>query len=120
MLYVDDIFITGSCEKLIAWLKAFLYKQFDIKDLGPIQCYLCILFETPCKGIFIHHRKYVHSILHDFGMVDCKSSSTPLPEGIVLVIYMKIPYINSTYYCKLVGKLIFLTITRSDLFYAVS
>jgi hypothetical protein len=32
---------------------------------------------------------------------------------------MNSPYVDSTYYCKLMGKLIFLTITRPDLAYAM-
>ena len=45
MLYVDDLFITGSNDKLIAWLKRFLHTEFDMTDLGKVQRYLGILFE---------------------------------------------------------------------------
>jgi hypothetical protein len=53
-------------------------------------------------------------------MVDCKSASAPFPKGQLLVTDMHSPYIDSTYYCRLVGKLIFLTVTRPDIAYAVS
>jgi hypothetical protein len=53
-------------------------------------------------------------------MLECKSAPSPLPEGHILVMDMKSPYIDSGLYCRLVGKLIFFTITRLDLSYAVS
>ena len=53
-------------------------------------------------------------------MQDCRPATTPLPEGQILVADMKSPTIDKTHYCKLVGKLIFLTVTRPDLAYAVS
>jgi hypothetical protein len=79
-----------------------------------------ISFENVPPGIFLHQRDYALSILTDFGMAQCKSAPSPLPEGLVLVINMDSPYVDSTHYCKLVGKLIFLTITRPDLAYVVS
>jgi hypothetical protein len=49
-----------------------------------------------------------------------KASPIPLLERLVLVKDMHSAPINSSYYCKLVGKLIFLTIIRIDLAYIVS
>jgi hypothetical protein len=91
-----------------------------MKDLGPIKKYLGISFEQVPKGIFLHQKDYATSILRDFGMQDCKTSPIPLLEGLVLVKDTHSPPVNSSYYYKLVGKLIFLTITRIDLAYAVS
>jgi hypothetical protein len=89
-------------------------------DLGIIKRYLGISFDTVPLGTFLHQRDYKLSILTDFGMEHCKSAPSPLPEGLVLVTNMASPYVDSTHYYKLVGKLIFLTITRPDLAYAVS
>jgi hypothetical protein len=120
MLYVDDLFIIGSSDRLISWLKTFLHKEFNMTDLGMVKRYLGISFKNVPPGIFLHQCDYALSILTDFGMAQCKSAPSPLPEGLVLVTNMDSPYVDSTYYCKLVGKLIFLTITRPDLAYAVS
>jgi hypothetical protein len=120
MLYVDDIFLTGSSVSLISWIKDNLQRQFKMTDLGKVKRYFGISFETVPLGIFIHQRDYAASILRDFGMANCKSAYIPLPEGLILVSDMKTLDIDPTYYCQLVGKLIFLTITRPDLSYAVS
>lgn len=53
-------------------------------------------------------------------MADCKPTPTPLPKGTVLGTDMQPSPIDTTYYCKLVKKLIFITVTRLDLAYAVS
>jgi hypothetical protein len=98
----------------------FSSPKFKMKDLGHIKKYLGISFEQVPKDLFLHQKDYATSILHDFGMQDCKASPIPLPKGLVLVKDTHSPPINSSYYCKLVGKLIFLTITRIDLAYAVS
>jgi hypothetical protein len=34
VLYVDDLILTGSSEKLIAWCKVELAREFDMKDIG--------------------------------------------------------------------------------------
>lgn len=65
--------------------------------------------------------KYCLELLHDFGLPACRLVLTPLPENIVLAHketeddkYLK----NFIAYQKLVGKLIYLTLTRPDISYA--
>jgi hypothetical protein len=72
MLYVNDLNITGSSDRLISWLKTFLHEEFDMTDLGMVKCYLGISFEKVPLGIFLHKRDYALSILTDFGMAQCK------------------------------------------------
>ena len=120
LLYVDDLFITGSSDRLISWLKDFLHNEFDMTDLGKVRRYLGISFEQTTLGILLHQKDYAASILKEFGMQDCRPATTPLPEGQILVADMKSPTIDKTHYYKLVGKLIFLMVTRPDLAYAVS
>jgi hypothetical protein len=120
MVYVDDLFITGSCDKLITSVKDFLHRTFSMTDLGHISRYLGVSFEQLPQGIFIHQRDYARSILHDFGMSACRSVKVPMQEGLILISDMLSPYVNSTYYCQLVGKLIFLTISRPNIAFAVN
>jgi len=54
LLYVDNLFITGSCEKRIRKLKNFLHVEFDITDLGHVKRYLGITFDTTKLGILLH------------------------------------------------------------------
>jgi hypothetical protein len=111
MVYVDDLFIIGSCPQLITFVKNFLHQTFSMIDLGPISRYLGVSFEQVVLGIFIHERDYTKSILKDFRMLECRLAKIPMAEGSILITNMLSLYINSTYYCQLVGKLIFLTVS---------
>jgi hypothetical protein len=53
-------------------------------------------------------------------MEDSRLEHIPLPAGILLLMDMDSPYVDQHEYCRIVGKLIFLTTTRPDLVYAVS
>jgi hypothetical protein len=89
-------------------------------DLGIIRRYLGVSFEHIPQGIFIHQRDYTRSILQDFGMLECRPAKVPMQEGSVLITDMLSLYINSTYYCQLAGKLIFLTVSRPNITYAMN
>jgi hypothetical protein len=59
-------------------------------------------------------------MLQEFNMTDQKPTQIPLPEGFKLQADMDSPYISIDLYCRLVGKLLYYTITRADLQFAVS
>lgn len=52
-------------------------------------------------------------------MSECRPVAIPLPEGLTLSAETNTKEVNSTYYCKLVGRLIYLTNTRPDLSFSV-
>lgn len=89
-----------------------------MKDLGMVTRYLGIDFVHTDKGIFLHQHDYCQNLLKDFDMQDCKEAAIPLPEGLDLSITTSLD-VEVSYYCQLVGKLIYLTNTRPDLAYAV-
>jgi hypothetical protein len=120
MIYVDDLFLTGSSETLISWIKHLLHDTFEMVDLGPVKRYLGITFEQTLLGIFLHQKDYANSIISEFGMAHFHPTKTPLPKGLTLATDTRTSYIDSTYYGRLVGKLIFLTIIRADIAFAVN
>ena len=61
---------------------------------------------------------YVLSMLFKFGMADCKSVSTPLDRTVKLRPDSR-KVCDPTRFRKIVGSLIYLTITRPDLSYPV-
>ena len=119
VVYVDDLFITGGDDVEISWIKQELKKEFDISDLGLVNRYLGVNFQRFLHGYFLHQTQYALQILEEQGMTDCKPEHIPLPAGLVLLTDMDAPAVDTTGYCQLVGKLIFLTTTRPDLAFAV-
>ncbi|GJW06676.1 putative RNA-directed DNA polymerase [Tanacetum coccineum] len=122
LVYVDDLVITGNSEVEIHKFKTFLNKRFKMKDLGELKYFLGIEVLKTKTGLCLNQRKYCLELLHEFGLLACRPVLTPLPENIVLAHketkddkYLK----NITSYQKLVGKLIYLCMTRPDISYSV-
>ncbi|XP_047332603.1 uncharacterized mitochondrial protein AtMg00810-like [Impatiens glandulifera] len=103
LLYVDDIILTGSNYDEVARLQDELSLRFKMKKLG----------------LFVSQINYAKKLVEKFGMNDGKKSYTPLDvnprlsqdEGTCLP--------DPRPYRALVGSLIYMTITRPDIAYAV-
>ena len=77
MLYVDDLFLTGA-ERLIEWCKMQLASELKMKDLGLMHYFLGLEVWQRADEIFSSPGKYIVDILRRFGMMDCKSMTTPI------------------------------------------
>jgi hypothetical protein len=119
LVYVDDLIITGDNMDEIQSLKSTLHETFSIKDLGSLRYFLGIEMDHSPKGLFLNQRKYIVDLLHEVGMTDSKPAHTPLKSNLKLNIEGE-PLSDISMYQRLVGKLIYLTITRPDITYAVS
>ncbi|XP_050157515.1 uncharacterized mitochondrial protein AtMg00810-like [Malus sylvestris] len=119
LIYVDDIIITGDNVNEINALKCSLHQQFAIKDLGVLKYFLSIEMATSSKGLFLNQRKYVVDLLDEAHMLDCKPARTPLISKLQLDAKGE-PLSNPSVYQCMVGKLIYLTITRPDIAYSLS
>jgi hypothetical protein len=74
---VDDLFLTGE-ENLIAQTKRELSVEFEMKDLGLMHYFLGLeVWQNPGE-IFLSQSKYEVDVLRRFGMMDCKSMTTPM------------------------------------------
>ncbi|XP_047340028.1 uncharacterized mitochondrial protein AtMg00810-like [Impatiens glandulifera] len=90
-----------------------------MKKLGELGTFLGLQIENFDKGLFVSQINYAKKLVENFGMTDGKKSYTPLDvnprlsrdEGTCLP--------NPHPYRALVGSLIYLTITRPDIAYAV-
>ncbi|GJS78019.1 ribonuclease H-like domain-containing protein [Tanacetum coccineum] len=89
--YVDDIVIIGNNKNEIDKFKRFLSSKFMIKDPG-----------------------------FEYGLLACKPAATPLQQNVMLSYEESESdkfLSNMTEYQKIVGKLIYLSITRPDISY---
>jgi len=117
-VYVDDLLITGDCPSLIHQLKAHLSNWFQMKDLGDLRYFLGLEVARSSKGIFLSQRKYVLDLLQDTGTLNSRPIYLPMDpnakfqrEGQLLD--------NPDQYRRLIGKVIYLTITRPDIYFTV-
>lgn len=119
LIYVDDLIITGDNDGEIDALKHSLHQPFAIKEIGRLKYFLGIEMAISHKGLFLNQRKYVVDLLNKAEFFDCKPTITPLDSKLKIDLTRE-PLNNISYYQRLVGKLIYLTITRPDITYVVS
>ncbi|CAL2275873.1 unnamed protein product [Prunus armeniaca] len=74
---------------------------------------------TSPNGLFLSQRKYVIDLLQEVKMMDCKPAHIPLDSKLKLDLEGEL-LSDISYYQRLVGKLLYLTITRPDITYVVS
>ena len=119
LVYVDDILLTGNVESYITHLKGMLDTRFKLKDLGPIQYFLGIEIARSKTGIALNQRKYTLEILQDTGLASSKPFNTPMEQNIKLSTTSGVLLKDPTQFRRLIGRLMYLTMTRPDITYAV-
>jgi len=117
-VYVDDLLITGDNVTGINDLKVALDTAFTIKDLGHARYFLDLELSRSSQGIFLNQRKYVLDILCDAGVTASKPAKFPLPKGLKLNTKHGDILPDLEPYRRLVGRLLYLNITRPDISYA--
>ncbi|GJY65189.1 putative RNA-directed DNA polymerase [Tanacetum coccineum] len=124
LVYVDDIIVTGNNVDEINKFKQFLGSKFLIKDLGKLKYFLGIKVLDIDNGICLTQRNYFTELLNEFGMLAFKPCSTPIEvnlddKKVVAKYGDDVPLTGITNYQNLIGKLIYLTMTRPDISYVV-
>lgn len=120
LIYVDDMLLSGNDSSLLDAVVKFLGNYFKIKDLGPLTYFLGLELTRSDKGSSINQRKYTMDIVKDSGLQQFKASCIPMKQHHVLLSDDSTsPLVDVTSYKQLVGRLIYLTLTRPDLSYSV-
>jgi len=119
LVYVDDLLITGDDVEGIAAIKQDLHLAYTIKDLGLARYLLGIEISRTNFGTFLNQRKYILDILHDAGLTAAKPTKFPLPQSLKLSSITRPPLPDPTSYGRLIGRLLYLTLTRPDISYAI-
>ncbi|KAG6499850.1 hypothetical protein ZIOFF_039645 [Zingiber officinale] len=120
LVYVDDLVITGDDGSEILQTKENLSVRFQMKELAQLKHFLGLEIDRTQKGIFLCQQKYSKDLLKRFGMLDCKPISTPMESNFRMCAHEGKSLEDTTMYQKSVGSLIYLTLTRPDISYAVS
>jgi hypothetical protein len=120
LIYVDDVIITSNDLVEIATVKRFLHASFTIKDLGDLKYFLGIEVARSAKVIILYQRKYVSDVSEDNGFSGSKLVSFPMESTLKLTTNDPSPLLSDLVsYRRLIGRLLYLTITQPHLSYAV-
>uniref|UniRef100_A0A2N9HNQ0 Reverse transcriptase Ty1/copia-type domain-containing protein n=1 Tax=Fagus sylvatica TaxID=28930 RepID=A0A2N9HNQ0_FAGSY len=100
LLYVDDMIITGDDVQGIQDLKRFLVSSSS-------------------DGYYLTQAKYTSDLISRAGITDSKIVDTLIEYNNRLNTHDGEPFSDATLYRQLVGSLVYLTVTRPDISYAV-
>ncbi|XP_071683604.1 uncharacterized protein [Lolium perenne] len=122
LVYVDDIILISSSVLASDALIASLGKDFAAKDLGTLHYFLGLEVASCASGLVMTQKKYSLDILRRAGMLKCKPTATPMSstDKLTAVDGVLLTSDEATEYRSVVGGLQYLTITHSDISYAVN
>ena len=120
IIWVDDLIIAASNEKVLKEVKQMLAGKFKMKDLGCLKHFLGIDFCQTNGCVKMSQERYTNKVLQRFNMQNCRTRETPCDQ--------KLEYSEDAVklddvrlYREAVGSLIYLsTCTRPDLSFVVS
>ncbi|XP_018631133.1 uncharacterized mitochondrial protein AtMg00810-like [Nicotiana tomentosiformis] len=125
LIYVDDLLLTGSNLELIKEAKHSLHQQFKVKDLGELRYFLGIEVLRSKHGVLLNQRKYTLELISELGLSGAKPVVTPLEinQKLTILEFDKVacwsstvdPLVDLTSYQKLIGKVLYLTVTRPEI-----
>ena len=119
LVYVDDVLIACNDKAEIDRFKILLDDRFKLKDLGDLKYFLGLEVAKSAKGIALCQRKYTLEVLNDVGMLGCKPTKTPKEQSLKLSQLEGEELKDPNTYRRLIGRLLYLTITRPDITFAV-
>ncbi|GJR30571.1 putative RNA-directed DNA polymerase [Tanacetum coccineum] len=119
-LYVDDMLIIGSNDKMIKSTKDMLKSKFDMKDIGLADVILGIKIIRTQNGLVLSQAHYVDKILNTHNAGDFGLARTSINTSLHLSKNRGVG-VAQLEYSRIIGMLMYLmTGTRLDLAYDVS
>lgn len=100
-------------------MKLFLKNSFNLKDLGCLKYFLGLEISRSQHGIYLCQRHYTLQLLEDTGFLGGKPSSAPMDTRVVLSSSDGDLLPDASPYRRLIGRLLYLTISRPDITFAV-
>lgn len=111
LVYVDDIIIVRNPLTKFDKIKKVLHHTFQIKNLDKLICLLGLKVVHSKKGITVFHTKYSLYLIYNEILLELKLITT--------IASLTSKLVNDTChgYTYVIGRLIYLTITRPDIIF---
>ncbi|CAM8911433.1 unnamed protein product [Rhodiola kirilowii] len=116
---VHNAFLHGNNTFELNSFKAYLSQCFKMKDLRALKYFLGLEVARNKEGFYICQRKYALDIILETGLLGAKPADFPMEQNHKLALAEGKDLKDGERYRRLVGRLIYLTVTRPDLAYSV-
>ena len=122
LIWVDDLLIGASDEKVMNQFKTNFAKAFAIKDLGCLKFFLGIEFVFGNNMVSMNQSFYIQQILNKFNMTEAQPRNLPIDPSVYDLLRLPSEELeNPTIYREIIGSLIYImTATRPDIAFAVT
>jgi hypothetical protein len=90
-----------------------------MKDLGPFSYFLSLEIFSSSDGYYMAQAKYIFDFLSWANLTDCKIVDTPTELNVRLNLHDGVLLYDFTLYLHLVGSVVYLTVTMSNISYAI-
>ena len=117
-IYVNDIIFGSTNETLCKWFSKIMSKQYQMSMMGELTYFLGLQVQQQPHGTFINQSKYVFDLLQKYSFDKCSSMKTPMSISEKLHKDESGKPICSITYRGMIGSLLYLTASRSDIMFA--
>nr|GEY11044.1 copia protein [Tanacetum cinerariifolium] len=117
-VYVDDIIFGSTHPRYIQLFFDLMKSRFEMSMMGEMTFFRGLQVNQPPYGIFINQSKYVLEMLNKYGMESCDLVGTPMEIKDKLDLDQNGTPIDATKYRIMIGALMYLTSSRSDIVHA--
>ena len=100
-------------------LVATMQSEFEMSMMGELSFFLGLQVKQSKDVIFLYQSKYCKEILKKFEMESCKEANTPMPSSCYMDADAAEKGVDQTKYRSLIGSLLYLTASRSDIMFFV-
>nr|GEZ43751.1 retrovirus-related Pol polyprotein from transposon TNT 1-94 [Tanacetum cinerariifolium] len=117
-IYVDDIIFASTNTAMCNKFANLMTTKFKMLMMRKMSFFLGLQISQSPRGIFLNQSKYAYDIIKKYGMLTSDSVDTPMIEKSKLDEDLQGKPVNATLYRGMIGSLMYLTFSRTDLIYA--
>lgn len=119
LVYLDELIIAGNEPSAISAFKDYISNCFYMKYLGHHKYFLGLEIACNTTEIILSQRKYALVIIAETRLLGSKPCDFPMDSHHQLTTSTSVDFDQPESYRRLIGRLIYFTITRPELCYAV-
>ncbi|GKD96001.1 retrovirus-related pol polyprotein from transposon TNT 1-94 [Tanacetum coccineum] len=118
-IYVDDIIFSSTAPAMCDEFANIMSSKFKMSMMGKMSFFLRLQISQSPRGIFINHFKYALEIIKKYGIQSSDHVDSPIVDKRKLDEDLQGKPVDPTHYHGMIGSLMYLTSSRSDLVFSV-